>query len=405
MKAGRWILLLLLAGGVAAVAWWLVALRTRPPEVPFARVTRGTIVSSLETNGKVEPIEWAVARAERGGPVVTILVQRGQHVAQGAPLVEQDSREAQAELAADEARIAQFRAELATLEAGGRAVDLANIEGSLASARLELQVAQKNYDALVRLQEKHAATAQEVTAAKDQVEKARVRIQSLEQQKAALATPADKSVTLARLRDAETAAQAARDRIARSTIRAPMAGLVYQFDLKPGAYLNPGDMVASIGRLDRVRVKVFVDEPDLGRVARSMPVTITWDALPGRTWKGVVEKTPTEVVAVGTRQVGEVTCVIENPDRDLLAGTNVNASIRSQVVEGALTIPREALYRQDGSTGVYLLAGDRLAWHNVTLGASSITRIQVEALKEGDAVALPSDRVLKDGMLVRPVYR
>ena len=44
---------------------------------------------------------------------------------------------------------------------------------------------------------------------------------------------------------------------------------MYQFDLKPGAYLNAGDMVATIGRLDRVRVKVYVDEPDLGRVTQA----------------------------------------------------------------------------------------------------------------------------------------
>lgn len=404
MKARYWVLLLVLAAGAAALVWRLVSLRNRPPEAPFAKVTRGMIMSSLDTNGKVEPIEWAVARAERGGPVEKILVQKGQHVEEGAPLVEQDARDARAELVADEARIAQIRAELATLDRGGRAVDLADIEGNLASERLELRVAQKNYEELVRLQQKHAAAAQEVTAAKDQVEKARLQIRSLEQRKAALATPSDKSVAQARLRDAEAAAQAARDRIARSTVRAPMGGLVYQFDLKPGAYLNPGDVVAAIGRLDRVRVKVFVDEPDLGRVGKGMLVTITWDALPGRVWKGVVEKTPTQVVTLGTRQVGEVSCVIENPDQDLLPGANINASIRSQVVESALTIPREALYRQDGRTGVYVLEGDHVAWHTVTPGASSITRIQVEGLEEGASVALPSARTLKDGMLVRPVY-
>ena len=98
----------------------------------------------------------------------------------------------------------------------------------------------------------------------------------------------------------------AEDGSRKSVVRAPIAGTVYQFDLKPGAYLNAGDLVASIGQLDRVRVKVFVDEPDLGRVKRGMPVGITWDAMPGRQWKGVVDKTPTQIVALGTRQVGEV---------------------------------------------------------------------------------------------------
>ena len=81
-----------------------------------------------------------------------------------------------------------------------------------------------------------------------------------------------------------------------------------------------------IGKLERVRVNVYVDEPDLGRVTRGLPVSIAWDALPGRSWKGEVDKTPTQVEALGSRQVGQVICVIENPNRDLLPGTNVTLS-------------------------------------------------------------------------------
>jgi hypothetical protein len=56
---------------------------------------------------------------------------------------------------------------------------------------------------------------------------------------------------------------------------------------------------------------------------------------------------------------------------------------------------------QDGKTGVFVLAGDRLAWKNVTLGVANTTRTQVEGLNEGDAVALSSEKPLKDGMLVK----
>src|ERR1035441_2549659 len=52
-----------------AVAVWILSRKTRPPEVDFVKVTRETIVSSLGTNGKVEPIEWLAARAERAGTI------------------------------------------------------------------------------------------------------------------------------------------------------------------------------------------------------------------------------------------------------------------------------------------------------------------------------------------------
>jgi HlyD family secretion protein len=136
-----------------------------------------------------------------------------------------------------------------------------------------------------------------------------------------------------------------------------------------------------------------------------MPVIITWDAMPDRQWKGKVDKTPTQVVALGTRQVGEVLCVIDNPNDELLPGTNVNVEIVSQEVPDALTIPREAVRREQGQAGVYTLNGNLLVWKKVTLGLSSTTRTQVEGLSEGDPVAMPSDKQLKDGMQVIPRFQ
>ena len=130
--------------------------------------------------------------------------------------------------------------------------------------------------------------------------------QSLQRRRAALVTQPDRTAAEARVHEAQASEEIARNNLALSVVRAPVPGTVYQFDLTLGAFLQVGDLVANIGRLDRVRVKVYVDEPDLGRMGIGMPVTITWDALPGRRWKGVVDRLPTEVAPLGTRQVGEV---------------------------------------------------------------------------------------------------
>src|SRR5262249_13968358 len=121
--------------------------------------------------------------------------------------------------------------------------------------------------------------------------------------------------------------------------------------------------------------------------------------------KGTVDRTPTEIVTMGARQVGEVTCNIDNPAVDLLPGTNVNAVILSETVENAITIPKEAVHREQGQTGVYLLEGDHIRWRTITQGVNSTTRTQVKELNSGDAVALPSEKSLKDGMTVEPLIR
>jgi HlyD family secretion protein len=177
-----------------------------------------------------------------------------------------------------------------------------------------------------------------------------------------------------------------------------MTGVVYGREVRQGSYVNAGDLVANVGRMDRLKVRVYVDEPELGRVAVGQPVTITWDALPGRQWQGAVDKKPVAVEALGSRQVGAVVCSIENEGRALIPGTNVNAEIRTAVVENALAIPKETLRHDAQGDYVLALKDGVVERRAVKKGASSITMVQVvDGLRDGDAVALPSDTAVKAG--------
>jgi HlyD family secretion protein len=392
--------------GATIIVTWVATKRATPQEVEFVKVTRETLVSSLSTNGKVEPIEWMPVRAERAGLITRVLVSRGQQVAKDQPLVELGTRVANADLSKAQAAIQEAKAQQQVLAQGGRAAERQDIEANLSRARLDLDAAQKNYQALDRLAAKQAATRQELDSARQLVDQLQLRIQALEKSKAALVTGIDKEIAKARMQEAQSAAAVAQSNLDLSIIRAPMDGTLYDFDLKQGSYVNPGDAIAKVGRLDRVRVTVYVDEPDLGKVHEGELVVITWDALPGHQWKGKVDKLPTQIVPLGTRQVGEVGCIIENPDRDLLPNANINADIQASVVDNALAIPKEAIRRQGSETGVLLLQADHVVWRKVTLGISSYTRSQVlSGLGEGDAAALPSEKPIQNGSRVQPVFR
>jgi len=404
VRRGRTVALVL-ASAVATVLIILALRRTAPPEIPFAKAAREPIVSTLSTNGKVEPIEWASARAERPGVVKKVFVRRGQRVARGAALVELETRDASAQLASAEAQIAQARAQQQALALGGSPVERAQIENDLQRARLDLEAARRNAEAVDRLVAKQAAPETELTAARQRVEQLQIQVQGLEDRRTALVSATDKEIAEAHLDQALASANLARSNLALSTVRAPIDGVVYQFDLRIGSFANSGDLVANIGKLDRVRVVVYVDEPELGRVRLNAPVTITWDAVPDRQWKGAVDRLPTQIVALGTRQVGEVGCVIENPDNDLLPGTNINAEIVSSAVKLALTVPRSALRREGSENGVLALAGDHLEWRPVKLGVSSYTKVEVlSGLNDGDSIALPNEKPIKSGTKVSPVY-
>ncbi len=404
MRGSRiWLaILLLIAGGIVI---WVALKKTTPPEVNFTKATRETLVSSLNTNGKVEPIEWMPVRSERAGVITRTWVGKGQLVRKGDPLVELDTRVASADLSKAQAAIQEAQAQERVLTQGGRVAERQQIEADLARARLDLDAARKSYQALERLVAKQAATRQELDSAHQLVDQLELKIQALEKNKATLVTGTDQDIAKARLREAESAAAVAQTNLDLSVIRAPMDGTVYDFDLKQGSYVNQGDPIAKVGRLDRVRVTVYVDEPDLGRVRQGELVVITWDALPDHQWRGQVDKLPSQIVPLGTRQVGEVGCVIENPDRDLLANANINAEIQATVVENAIAIPKEAIRRQGSDIGVLLLDGDRAVWRKIRLGISNYTKSQVlSGLKDGDAVALPSEKPIPSGSRVQPVF-
>lgn len=398
--------LIIVAIPVVAVPWWIHRRNNTPPEVPFAKVRRETLVSTLATNGKVEPSEWASVRAERAGVISRVLVDKGEQVKKSALLVELDTRDARSEVASSEAAVASARAELQRVMEGGRSSEKVAIENAIARDQMDLKVAQRDYESLRRLAEKHAATKMEVAEAQQKVQQLQADMEALERKRAALVESADRASAEAKLGEAEAMLQQARTHLNRSQIRSPLAGTVYELPARPGAYINVGDPVASIGEVGTLRVRVYVDEPELGRVAEAMPVVITWDAMPGRRWKGTVERMPTQIVSLGTRQVGEVIVTIDNPDQILLPGTNINAEILSQVVENGLTAPKEAIRREKDKVGVYVLRGDHVEWQTVTLGASSVTRAAItQGLAEGDLVVLSADLPLQSGQRVQPVVR
>lgn len=397
----KW-LLALLAVAAAVVAWGVLR-KTAPPKINFTRAKRTTLTSTLPTNGKVEPFEWQAIRSERAGILSRVAVRDGEAVEKDQVIASVADPSLQADLQGGEARVAEARANLSALEAGGKPAELADIENSLKQAQLQLQQEQKDADALQRLAQKQAATTVEVDSARQKVKQSETEIQGLEQRRAALVGKSDVAAARARLQDAQAAYDLARDRAAQSVVRAPLAGVIYGLAVRTGGYVNPGDLLANIGKLDRLRVRVYVDEPELGRVAEGEPVTITWQALPGKQWNGSVERKPTSIQPLGTRQVGEVICWIDNPGHELIPGTNVDAVIRTAVVEHALVIPKETLRHDAQGDYVLVLKDEAVERRSVSTGVASISEVQITGgLAEGDAVALPSDVPLQPGDHVTP---
>jgi HlyD family secretion protein len=400
----------LLAGAVfvllalSALAVWLWGPST--PAVQLVSVTRGDFRTEVTTNGKVEPSEFANVHTELGGLIVEAAITQGQNVRRGNVLARLDSRQAEADLANAEARIAEAMAESAVLRTGGARREQVEIEQAIARHKVDLEAAEKALASAERLAAKGAGTQEEVRLARERTAQIQAAIAALEARKPVLVSTAELARAEARLREAQNAALLAKKQIELSLIRSPLDGIAYEVNFRRGDFVNPGALLARVGQTENVKVVVYVDEPELGRVSKGQPVRITWDALDGRSWQGLVEKVPTQIVAMGTRQVGEVECRIANPAGELLPGTNVNAAIETAKQGGVLLVTKDALRTEAGEEGVYVVENGVLAFRRIKTGARNITSaVVLEGLREGEQIVVSNDAALKPGVKVSPQPR
>ena len=207
--------------------------------------------------------------------------------------------------------------------------------------------------------------------------------------------------------EAEAADSAAEDLLSQLNIRAPFDGIVYSLPVQQGAYLNPGDLVLEEADLSKVRVRAFVDEPDVGRLAPGDKIEVTWDALPERTWEGAVSVIPAVIKLHGSRNVGETTCVVDNKDFKLLPNVNVGVTIITAEHRNVLTVPREAIHQDDnGKAYVYQIVNNELQRRYVQTSISNLTKVEVTGgLQENAVIALgpTNSKPLRNGLAVKVV--
>jgi HlyD family secretion protein len=372
------------------------------------KVVRQEIASVISTNGKIEPVNSFEAHAPAPATVNKVLVAEGDHVKAGQLLVKLDDAEARAQAARALSQLRSAEAALSGIKAGGTQEEVLTTRSDLVKAQAERDDAQRNLKAIQKLQQNGAASPAEVEAAQNRQKKAEADVQLLQAKLNARFSSPEVAKVEASAAEARAAYAAAQELLHHSNVTAPFAGTVYQLPVKPGSYVNGGELLVQVANLEKVRVRAFVDEPEIGRLAKGQKVEIKWDAIPGRTWEGTLTRVPTSVTMVGTRTVGEITSEVDNSDRKLLPNVNVNVAIISARHDNALTVSREAVHDLDGKRYLYKIDDDKIQAQEVQTGLSSLTRVEVvKGIPEGALIALGAVNAqpLRNGMDVKVVER
>jgi len=352
-------------------------------------------------------------RAQLDTFVEKVLVREGQKVNKGQVLLQLNVKGAAAQLAESRAKLLRTQDDLRAAKAGGKADEAAKVAGDLAKAEAQRDQLQRIHDSLTRLAAGQAATKEDLAANELALVSANAEVTRLLAVKQEFDRQARLDAERGELQVQQTLSEMAalEDKVSDGKIAAPVDGTLYSLPVRAGDYVKLGDLLAEMADLHKVRVRAFIDEPDLGALEPDQPVMITWDALANRSWPGKTEIIPKQVVPHGTRSVGELLCSVVNDKLELLPNINVNVRINSRERMNVLAVPRGAVESEGGHRYVFVVRARQLGVGKSTLekreirvGIADATSYEVmSGLQEGEMVALPGDTDLKDGMAVQVV--
>jgi HlyD family secretion protein len=396
----------LLLGFAMLAAVFLLYLNSRRPSarVAVVQASRQTFRSSITSNGKVEPIMPYSLRAKFDGFVDRVIAAEGKNVNKGDLLLTLNDRDIRAQLDQARAQLAAQEDDLRAAREGGRPDQLAKLAADVRSADAERNLLQRQQETLTKLAAQGAATSAELERNRASLERADAALDQAHKAKQEFERQVgqDRDRLSLLVEHSKSLVNDLQDKVDSTRVVAPASGTLYSFPVHAGDFVHTGDLLASVADLRELRVRAYIDEPELGQLKPAQTVVVTWDALPGRTWMGKTEILPRQVVALGTRNVGELLCTIGNQGMELIPNTTVDVRIEINERADALVVPRGAVQVDGSHRYVYRLDGGRLHRTEIRVGLSNATQFEVlSGVTAGDTLALPGDTTLRDNMAVR----
>lgn len=294
-----------------------------PTPFRLGAVKQEDLQVSVREVGVVDPVTKVDVKSTVSGRVVGLKVREGAVVRSGEVLaeVEPDVNQAQT---------------------------LSEVRGSLAQAKLSFQNAQRDYDQQAALfkaglisEQVHRDARTRRDLAEEAFRSAETRYQIVE----------DRGIPI----NGDASTQRAR-------ITSPMDGVVIRRGVELGdtitsgvSSFNAGTVVFTVADLKSLIIRVNLNEVDIAKVAPGLPVRVTLDAYPQRTFTGKVRFVAPAAKQVEKIKVFEVEITLDELTEAFRTGMSANVEILGEHRAKALSIPLEALHRQEGQTLVYRL--------------------------------------------------
>lgn len=188
--------------------------------------------------------------------------------------------------------------------------------------------------------------------------------------------------------------------LGRTTLEAPMEGVIGTRQVEPGEYVTPQNVIATLMDVNSVYVELGIIERDIERIRLGQRVKVSVDSLPNTSFEGKVDNLAPVIEGKSRTLTAKVK--VENTQGQLLPGMFARAEIAVFEKPNALVVPTSALKDTDGDgkfESVFVAApGDKAALKPITVGYLTTDYAEVsQGLDEGDQVITEARGNLKDG--------
>ncbi len=362
--------------------------KPEPLAIDAANVESRPVDRYLRVTGSLVADEQAEVSAEAPGRVIATPVERGTRVSQGAVLARISATETSAQLAEAEANAGQIEARLGL--SVGQPFDPKRVPDVM-NARASLDWAEAEFGRITSLLDQKVVSQSEYDQRRSHVDAARQQYQMAQN----VAAQSYRSLDAARARIA-----LARKAQADTTIRAPFSGIVAERIVSIGDYVTRGARVATVVRVDPMRVELSVPEQAVSLVKIGQTVKISVDAYPGETFVAKIRYVSPSLRA--DQRALTVEAVMPNQDARLKPGLFATASIQQPVSAPALLVPATAIETVAGTRRVYVVKAGKVEERIVTVGETMGAQVEITSgVSKGDAVATVPKGRLADGAEVR----
>jgi HlyD family secretion protein len=395
--AHRWFSLAVLV--LITFGSWLGLRSLLGPEVIVEQVKRGNLVKTIVASGHFETPYRVEIGSQMAGIVTDVLVEEGQSVKAGTPLIRLDAREVTASVIQAEGGVAQTKARIRQLND----LTLPAAKSVLAQAQASLVDAQNTFDRTSALFKNGFSPNSALDEAQKNLDVAKAQVRSAELQ-VFTASPggSDYVVAETQVNQASATLEAARSRLTYTTISAPRDGILISRTVEKGSVVSTGKALLVLAPNGISQLVIGVDEKNLSLIALGEKAIASADAFPEQKFEASVSYINPSVDI--TRASIEVKLLVADPPAFLRQDMTVSVDIEVGRRDNAIVVGTRFVHDlQNGKPWVLAVERGRAVKRPITAGLRGLSDVEIlTGLSEGDQV-IPSLSGVVTGQRIRPI--